>query len=158
MAAPSSPEPDAPQHDDHRLRRRRVLELSWVIGVVAFVLVRFVLAYSALAKYDQLTVWVFGILDLGTAVPYAIGTARLVTSLVDRDLQGAARWGTLASACFLAPYVWIAWAGRDGEFPTVVYVVVALLAVSLGVNAIYGIRRRVRVERAEALERAEISG
>lgn len=129
-----------------------------MVGVVAFVVVRFVLAYSALAKYDALTVWVFGILDLGTAVPYAIGTARLVTSLVDRDLQGAARWGTLASACFLAPYVWIAWAGREGEFPTVVYVVVALLAGSLGVNAIYGIRRRVRVERAAAVEPSRVSG
>lgn len=129
-----------------------------MVGVVAFVLVRFVLAYSALAKYDALTVWVFGILDLGTAVPYAVGTARLVTSLVDRDLQGAARWGTLASACFLAPYVWIAWAGREGEFPTVVYVVVALLAGSLGVNAIYGIRRRVRVEREAAVEPGRVSG
>lgn len=148
----------APQHDDHRLRRRRVLETSWVVGVVAFVVVRFVLAYSALAQYDALTVWIFGILDLGTAVPYAIGTARLVTSLVDRDLQGAARWGTLASACFLAPYVWIAWAGRDGEFPTVVYVVVALLAASLGLNAIYGIRRRVRLERAAVAEPDPVSG
>ncbi len=158
MAAPSSHEQKAPQHDHHRLHRRRVLETSWVVGVVAFVLVRFVLAYSALAKYDALTVWVFGILDLGTAVPYAVGTARLVTSLVDRDLQGAARWGTLASACFLAPYVWIAWAGREGEFPTVVYVVVALLAGSLGVNAIYGIRRRVRVEREAAVEPGRVSG
>lgn len=148
----------APQHDHHRLRRRRVLETSWVVGVVAFVVVRFVLAYSALAQYDALTVWIFGILDLGTAVPYAIGTARLVTSLVDRDLQGAARWGTLASACFLAPYVWIAWAGRDGEFPTVVYVVVALLAASLGINAIYGIRRRVRLERAAVAEPDPVSG
>lgn len=129
-----------------------------MVGVVAFVVVRFVLAYSALAKYDALTVWIFGILDLGTAVPYAIGTARLVTSLVDRDLQGAARWGTLASVCFLAPYVWIAWAGRDGEFPTVVYVVVALLAASLGINAIYGIRRRVRLERAAVADPGGVSG
>jgi len=135
-----------------RTKRRRVLELSWAVGVVAFVLVRFVLAYSALAKYDAVTVWVFGILDLGTAVPYAIGTARLVTSLVDHKPQAAARWGALASACFLAPYVWIAWAGREGQFPKVVYVVVALLAVCLGVNAIYGIRRRVRDERGERVQ------
>lgn len=122
------------------------------MGVVAFVLVRFVLAYSALADYDALTVWIFGILDLGTAVPYAIGTARLVTSLVDRKPQEAARWGALASACFLAPYVWIAWAGREGQFPTIVYVVVALLAVCLGFNAVYGIRKRVRAERQAAVE------
>ena len=149
-----APLPSAPAEpvDTDRTKRRRVLELSWAVGVVAFVLVRFVLAYGALAKYDPLTVWVFGILDLGTAVPYAIGTARLVTSLVDHEPQAAARWGALASACFLAPYVWIAWAGRDGEFPTVVYVVVALLAVCLGFNAVYGIRRRVRDERRAAVQ------
>lgn len=149
-----APLPSVPAEsvDTDRNKRRRVLELSWAVGVVAFVLVRFVLAYGALAKYDPLTVWIFGILDLGTAVPYAIGTARLVTSLVDHQPQAAARWGALASACFLAPYVWIAWAGRDGEFPTVVYVVVALLAVCLGFNAVYGIRRRVRDERRAAVQ------
>lgn len=119
-----------------------------MIGVVAFVVARFVLAYGALAEYSAFTVWIFGLLDLGTAVPYAIGTARLVTSLVDHQPQAAARWGALASACFLAPYIWIAWAGREGQFPTIVYVIVAILAVCLGVNAVYGIRKRVREERA----------
>ena len=135
---------------DARAQRRKTLERSWVIGVVIFVLVRFALAYGALADYDTFTVVVFGLLDLGTAVPYAIGTARLVTSMVDRDLVAAARWGTLASACFLAPYVWIAWAGRDGSFPTIVYVVTAVLAVSLGANAIFTIRKRVRIAKLES--------
>ena len=130
-----------------RSQRRRTLERSWVIGVLVFVVIRFVAAYGALGKYDAFTVIVFGLLDIGTAVPYAIGTARLVTSLVDRDLSGAARWGSLASACFLAPYIWIAWAGRDGSFPTIVYVVTAILAVFLGLNAVVGIRRRVRSAR-----------
>ncbi len=132
-----------------RDQRRRTLERSWVIGVLVFVTVRFIAAYGALGKYDAVTVIVFGLLDLGTAVPYAIGTARLVTSLVDRDLAAATRWGALASACFLAPYLWIAWAGRDGEFPTIVYVVTALLAIFLGLNAVLGIRRRVRTAKAE---------
>ena len=137
-----------------REQRRRTLERSWVIGVVVFVAVRFVAAYGALADYDAVTVIVFGLLDLGTAVPYAIGTARLVTSLVDRDLPAAARWGALASACFLAPYLWIAWAGRDGSFPTIVYVVTALLAVFLGINAVLGIRRRVKAAKAESVPSA----
>lgn len=130
-----------------RAQRRKTLERSWVIGVLVFVIVRFVAAYGALGKYDAFTVIVFGLLDIGTAVPYAIGTARLVTSLVDRDLPAAARWGALASACFLAPYVWIAWAGRDGSFPTIVYVVTAILVVFLGLNAVLGVRRRVQAAR-----------
>lgn len=119
-----------------------------MVGVVLFVLIRFALAYSALADESRMTVVVFGLLDLGTAVPYAVGTARLVTSLVDRDTQTAARWGALASGCFLAPYLWIAWAGRDGTFPAIVYVMTTLFVVCLGANAIVGIRRRVRAERS----------
>jgi hypothetical protein len=124
------------------------MEMWWVVGVVGFVVIRFALAYSVLADQARMTVIVFGVLDIGTAVPYALGTARLVTSLVDRRPQGAARWGALASASFLAPYLWLAWAGRDGSFPTVVYVVTALFVLCVGTNAVLGIRRRVRSERA----------
>jgi len=123
--------------------RREKLERTWVIGVVLFVSIRFVLAYSVIADEDQLTVIVFGLLDLGTAVPYAIATARLVTSLVDRQPQSAFRWGIIASAAFLAPYLWLAWAGRDGSFPPVVYVAIVMFVVCLGLNAIFSIRRKM---------------
>lgn len=115
-----------------------------MVGVIAFVAVRFALAYSALADESRLTVVVFGVLDLVTAVPYAVGTARLVTGLIDRDHQGAVRWGAIACGSFVAPYLWIAWAGRDGSFPTVVYVATALFVVFLGANAILSVRRKVK--------------
>ena len=130
-------------------RRRRRLEATWVLGVVAYVIFRFVLAYSALAKYGRLNVVIFGVLDLVTAVPYAIGTARLVTSVVDHRPQTAARWGALAAGSFIAPYLWIAWIGRDGQFPTLVYVVVAVLVVCLGANAVLGVRRRVQLAKVD---------
>lgn len=136
--------------------RRQVLELSWVIGVVAFVIIRFLIAYSTLARYGRATVIVFGILDVVTAVPYALGTARVVTSLADRHVQAAGRWAALACASFVAPYVWLAWAGREA-FPLVAYVVIGVLALLLGANAVVGISRRVRSERAvvpEALDQA----
>jgi hypothetical protein len=126
--------------------RRQVLELSWVIGVVLFVIVRFVIAYSTLAQYSRVTVVVFGILDIVTAVPYALGTARVVTGLVDRRVASASRWAMVACASFVAPYVWLAWAGRE-DFPMVAYVVIGVLAVLLGLNAVVGIARNVRRER-----------
>jgi hypothetical protein len=133
-----------------RSSRRRKLELSWVIGVLVFVIVRFIVAYSALSDYG-LTVWIFGILDIATAVPYAVGTARLVTSLVDKNVQAAARWGIIACISFLAPYAWVAWAGRDGEFPTAVYIAIVVLVVCLGANAVVGIAKRVRAARVDSL-------
>lgn len=130
--------------------RRQILETSWVIGVVLFVIVRFVIAYSTLAKYGQTTVIVFGLLDVGTAVPYALGTARVVTGMVDRAYGLASRWAMVACASFVAPYVWLAWAGRE-DFPVVVYVVIGAFALLLGANAVVSVARNVRAERRAAV-------
>jgi len=126
--------------------RRPVLEVSWVLGVVASVIVRFAIAYSTLSQYGRGTVVVFGVLDVVTAVPYALGTARVVTGVVDRDLGSAGRWGMVACVSFVLPYVWLAWAGWE-EFPVVAYVVIGVLALLLGANAVVGVARRVRSER-----------
>lgn len=134
---------------------RQTLERSWVIGVLIFVAVRFAATYSVMPE-DRTTVVVFGLLDIGTAVPYAIGIARLVSSLVDRRPQAAARWGIVASVSFMAPYVWLLWRGREGQFPTMVYVAIALFVVCLGANAIWSVRRRVSDERSE--DEAEQTG
>ena len=132
-----------------RQDRRRKLEVTWVIGVVLFTLARFGAAWGALADHPRWVVWTFGVIDLATAVPYAIGTARLVTSLIDRQVQTAARWGFVAGGSFLAPYLWIAWVGRDGSLPTVVYVAVAVCVVCFGTNAVLSVRRKVNQGRTE---------
>lgn len=87
----------------------------------------------------------FGIIDFGTAVPYAVGTARLVTSLIDRERSHAARWGAIASASFVAPYLWLAWSGRDGSFPAVVYVALVVFVLCFGSLAVLRVRRNVRI-------------
>ena len=129
-----------------RADRRRRIETSWVIGVVLFTIARFVVAYGTLRQYGM-NVWWFGVIDLATAVPYGIGTARLVTNVVDHKAQAAARWGMIAAGSFLAPYLYIGWAGRDGEFPPLVSWAVVVLALCFGVNAAIGIGRRVRTAR-----------
>jgi len=135
-----------------RQKRRRKLELTWVVGVVLFTLARFGAAWGALADHPRWAAWTFGVIDLGTAVPYAVGTARLVTSLIDREVQAAARWGLVAAASFLAPYLWIAWVGRDGSLPTVVYIAVAVCIVCFGANAVLTVRRKVAQGRSGLAE------
>lgn len=130
---------------DRRMRRRRVFELSWVVGILAYGIVRFALAWSVLADESRFTVVLFGVIDFATAIPYALGTARLVTSLIDRDQQAVAKWGLVASASFLAPYLWLVWAGRDGSFPVGVYVAITVFVVCFGASAIMRVRRKVRV-------------
>ncbi len=133
----------------HRTRRRAMIERSWVIGIILFTLGRFAVAYGTLERYG-LNVWVFGLIDLGTAVPYGVSTARLVGAVVDRKFQSAARWGVMASITFLAPYLYVAWAGREVGFPPIVYAVLGVLIVCFGLNAAFGVTRRVRETRIAA--------
>jgi hypothetical protein len=132
------------------MANRVVLERTWVLGVIVFVVARFALAYGAIGDESRSAVIVFGVLDLVTAVPYAIATARIVTSLVDRNVQSAATWGIVASVSFLAPYAWLAWVGRDGSFGLLVYLAIALFVVSIGTHAVLTIRKRARAERRAA--------
>lgn len=140
------PHPPTPETSDaeRRQNRRRKMEATWVVGVVLFTLARFGAAWGALNDHPRWAVWTFGVIDIVTAVPYALGTARLVTSLIDRNAQAAARWGIVASGSFLAPYMWLAWVGRDGSLPTVVYVAIVVCIVCFGANAVLSVRRKVR--------------
>lgn len=136
-------EPEAVEDHGDGPKLRTVLTVGWVVGVVAFTLARFVVARETLMDYG-LNIWVFGFIDLITAVPYALGTAQIVGALVDREPARASKWAVVAAASFLAPYAYVAWAGRDASFPTIVWIVLAALIVLFGGNAIRGVRRKVR--------------
>ena len=137
--------------DRPRTKLRQRLEISWVVSIVVFTLARFFVARETLEQYG-LNIWIFGFIDLITAVPYAIGTARVVGALVDRDLSGASKWAGIAAVSFIAPYGYIVWAGseQDATFPTTVYVVLGVLIAIFGANAVWGVVRKVRAARAEA--------
>lgn len=125
---------------------RRNLTLSWVGGVVLFTLARFFVAMEALDEYD-INIWVFGVIDLVTAVPYAVGVARVVGALVDRRPRSANGWAAVAAISFIAPYGYIAVAGQDAAVPGAVYAVLIALIAVFGLNAVLSVRRRVRAER-----------
>lgn len=141
--------PGAPSPDRRTSRLRHYLTVSWVVTIVAFTILRFVVAKGTLEEYG-LNVWVFGAIDLITAVPYAIGVARVVGALVDRNLSAISTWASVAAFSFMAPYLYIAWAGRTATFPREVYVALVVLIVIFGGNAILGVRRKVRRARVVA--------
>jgi len=130
---------------DRQAKRRR-RELIWIAGVIAYTILRFAIAWETLNRYG-LNIWIFGILDVGTAVPYAIGTSRLVTSVVDKRLQAAAWWMMLAALSFIAPYRYIAIAGRDKSLPMLVWVLLVVLVLGLALNAAVAVNKRVRTAR-----------
>jgi hypothetical protein len=119
--------------------------------VVVFTICRFFVAYGALDRYG-VNIWLFGLIDIVTAVPYGVSTARVVGALVDRKYQAFTRWVVVACTTFLAPYLYLAWAGRDVGFPPVVYVVLATLVLCFGANAVLGVTKKVRTRRAAVVD------
>ena len=140
MTRSSSASGEASSHDRPRSKLRQRLELSWVIGIVLFTLARFFVARETLEQYG-LNIWIFGFIDLITAIPYAIGTARVVGAIVDRDLPAAGTWAGIAAVSFFAPYGYILWSGQDATFPTSVYVVLGVLIAIFGANALWSVFR-----------------
>ncbi len=126
---------------------RRRLELSWVLGVVLFTVARLVVARETLGQYG-LNIWVFGVIDLVTAVPYAVGTAKLVGAMVDRNGRSAGGWAAVAGISFIAPYLYVASVGTGGEFPGTVYYVLGALILLFGANAVWSVLRKIRAGRA----------
>lgn len=139
-----------------RTSRRHIFEISWILGVVAFTLLRLVVAQETLVQYG-LNIWIFGFIDLVTAVPYAVGVARVVEAMVDRDAKGASGWLLVTGFSFVAPYAYVALAGRNASFPVGVWVVLIVVMVVFGANAVWNGLRKVRRARAAAQQSPAMS-
>lgn len=126
-----------------RFGLREYITGTWVIAVVAFTIGRVAVVGWKLEE-KGVNIWVFGFIDLITAVPYAIGVAKVVTSLIDRQTSMAMRWAVVAVVSFFAPYVYVAWCGRDSSFPAGVWIALGVLITVFGANALWGVYRKVR--------------
>ena len=126
--------------------RRVVFESIWVVGVVAYGLARTLVVWTALGDYG-VNPWIYGVLDVVSSVPYAIGTARVVTGVMDRDRARVRRWGLIAVAAFFAPDLYIVAAGRG--MPTPVYIVLVAWVLVAAVLAARGIAGKIRSGRVE---------
>ena len=81
-------------------------------------------------------------MEFASTVPYAIGTAKLVASLVDRDAPRAARWALVASAGFLAPDVFTL--ATTDRAPRWLIVVITTWLAGAAIFAIVRVRQAVR--------------
>lgn len=114
-------------------------------AVVAYGLGRTIVVWQALGGYG-VNPWVYGAIDLVSSVPYGLGTARVVTGVLDRDWARVRRWGTIAALAFVAPDVYIVFAGESMPWP--VYVVLGAWCSVAAVFAFRSLRRQVRERKA----------
>lgn len=124
--------------------RRRILQYAWLFSVVAWACFRIFAVDTWLKKYGVNTA-VFAIVEIGSSVPYAIGSARFVTSLIDHRRTAAIWWGILAALCFIAPDLYMLTAGKS--MPLITYVIIIGVLVILGTVSVVGFIRRYRQSR-----------
>ncbi len=129
-----------------QIARRRAYERLWIVLGVVWAVGRVFVAKATVERYG-VNITVFAFVEIVVAWPHALGAARVVTKLVDRDPQGAFRWGALLAVTHIAPELYIAVAGS--HMPFGVYVSLALIVVGLGALAVVGIIQKVGIARAE---------
>ena len=144
----TSPEPAGPANP----RLRVVLESTWVVGVLVYGLARTVVVWGALGDYG-VNPWIYGAIDLFSSVPYAIGTARVVTGCLDRDWARVRRWGLIAAVAFIAPDLYILAAGHG--MPAIVYVVLGTWLLVAALLAGRSVAVKLRAERTARLATAD---
>jgi hypothetical protein len=117
-----------------------MLERVWILLGLAWAVFRVVVAKATVEKYG-VNIAAFAVLEIAVAWPHALGSARVVTKLIDRNPNGALPWGLLLAVTHVAPELYIAVVGS--HMPFGVYVSLGAVVVGLGALAVIGITQKV---------------
>jgi hypothetical protein len=117
-------------------RARFSVERAWIGAIVGYSVLRFVVAWGAMGEYG-VNPWVFGVIDVGTAWPYAKSTAGMVKAGWGGRWMLLAQWSVVALVTFFAPYLYL-WSAGNGmpdslEYGLGLVVAVLFVAASLGI-------------------------
>ena len=132
----------------------RIIEQTWIWSMVGYSLLRFFVAWGAFSEHGA-NVWVFGLIDVGTAWPYGKSVAVVCKRAARSEWKRLPFPLVAAITTFFAPYAYLWFAA--GEMPggvrvaMVICVSVLLVAASAGVLAkTRKLRREARAEAAAA--------
>jgi hypothetical protein len=123
-------------------RKRRRIEILWVVLTVLYGVGRAVVVGLTLSRYG-VNPWVYGAIDATTSIPLGFGTARATTAAIDRRWRTARKWGFIAAAAFIAPDVSIFVMG-GGRLPSIVFFIVCGVVLVTGSFAIHEARVKIR--------------
>ena len=115
---------------------------AWIVGVFAFSVARALVAWPTLSQYG-VNPWVFLAIDVLTAFPYALGQVKVVNGFRYRQYGAVQLWALVVAVTFLAPYIYIVLAGQE-RIPSLVYLVIALLAAVFGAASVLRMRNQYR--------------
>ena len=115
---------------------------AWVLGSVAYGLLRTALVWKFLSGYG-VNPWWFGVVELGSSALYGVTSGRLVMGLVDENWTRVYRFAPAALLCYFAPDAYVfATVGRlPSDLLRTLVAIVALSAVLTAVSLIRTVRR-----------------
>jgi hypothetical protein len=132
------------------IQKRDLVRYIWVGVSLGYAALRILLAQEFLAEHG-LNIWAFAIVELVSTVPWAVGSARAVTALIDKNSRRATGWAAVASAGFLAPEVFVLIA-TDRPPKWLPWV----LALWVGVAGLLAVRRIIREVRQRRDARRDV--
>jgi hypothetical protein len=90
----------------------------------------------------------FAVVELSSAIPYSLGTARVVGALADRRRDLALKWGFVAGLGFLAPDLYVLL--HTHRAPKTLYFAVSMWIVLAALLAVRTVRKRTAARRQAA--------
>lgn len=118
----------------------------WIVSVVGYTIARFLVAWGAFGDRG-VNVVVFGLIDIGTAFPYAKATAVLTRRIADFEWSRLPGPLGLGVASFFAPYLYL-WISA-GELPAGLATGLIIFVLIVAGVAVLGVSRGVQQLRAD---------
>jgi len=122
---------------------------GWIVGVLGFTIARIVVVWGFLQKYG-VNVYGFAVIDLVTAIPYALSIPLLVKAVCNRNIRRVQLWATVWVATFVAPYVYVFIFA--GNLPAIVIIVVASYCTLMFALAARRLQKKVTVVHSQSQE------
>ncbi len=139
-AAPAAVEP-------RKRNYARILEQTWIWSIVGYALLRFFIAWGAFSEHGA-NIWVFGLIDVGTAWPYAKSVAIVCKRSARSEWRELSLPLAVAVTTFFAPYAYLWFAA--GEMPGGVRLAMAICVTVLLIAAAAGVLVKTRKLRSAA--------
>lgn len=113
---------------------------TWLILVITWAFIRAIFINNFFGKYG-VNPWAYFVVDLTSAIPYAIYSGRAVINFIDKDLAELRKNGLLAAIFFYIPDIYVLIYAK--EVPSSLLIGFLATIAIFSFFAIFGLRKDV---------------
>ncbi len=128
------------------VKTKKLLRYVFYLVIIVYMSFRVILASETLGRYG-VNPYIFGLLDVGTAIPYAIGGPKVITYAKQRNKNKIFQWSIIFAISFILPYIYIAISGE--KIPYYIWIVLGFIVFGLGTQAFLSLRSKIKKAMSE---------